>query len=73
MTCWATRWPAPCCRRGWDNFSGGEIHEGPRAHSVSIMEFAGGFVAHETQYFADPFDAPQWRAALAEPMPDRPG
>jgi hypothetical protein len=39
--------------------------------SVSIMEFSGGFVTHETQYFADPFDPPQWRAALAEPMPDR--
>ena len=40
---------------------------------MSIMEFSGGLVAHETQYFADPFDPPQWRAALAEPMPDRPG
>jgi hypothetical protein len=35
------------------------------------MEFSGGFVAHETQYFADPFAAPPWRAALSEPMPDR--
>jgi hypothetical protein len=29
---------------------------------VSIMEFRAGKVAHETQYFADPFAAPQWRA-----------
>ena len=43
------------------------------SHSVSIMEFAGGLVAHETQYFADPFDPPRSRAALAEPMPDRSG
>jgi SnoaL-like domain len=43
------------------------------SHSVSIMEFAGGLVAHETQYFADPFDPPQSRAALAESMPDPSG
>jgi hypothetical protein len=41
------------------------------SHSVSIMEFSGGLVAHETQYFADPFDPAQWRAALATMMPDR--
>jgi hypothetical protein len=35
------------------------------------MEFAHEHVAHETQYFADPFGAPAWRAALAEPMPGR--
>jgi hypothetical protein len=29
---------------------------------VSIMEFRGGKVAHETQYFADSFAAPGWRA-----------
>jgi hypothetical protein len=31
------------------------------------MEFANDEVVHETQYFADPFEAPAWRAALAEP------
>jgi ketosteroid isomerase-like protein len=30
--------------------------------TVSIMEFRNGKVAHETQYFADPFEAPAWRA-----------
>jgi hypothetical protein len=35
------------------------------------MEFAGQHVVHETQYFADPFGAPAWRAALAEPMSGR--
>jgi hypothetical protein len=39
--------------------------------SVSIMEFGGEDVVHETQYFADPFGAPAWRADLAEPMPGR--
>jgi hypothetical protein len=46
-------------------------YDGVPTRSVSIMEFAGGQVAHETQYFADPFRAPAWRAALAEPMPGR--
>ena len=46
-------------------------YDGVPTHSVSIMEFAGAQVAHETQYFADPFGAPAWRAALAEPMPGR--
>ena len=40
-------------------------------YTVSIMEFAHGQVVHETQYFADTFGAPEWRAALAEPMPGR--
>jgi SnoaL-like protein len=44
-------------------------YDGVPTHSVSIMEFAGGHVVHETQYFADPFEAPASRAALAEPMP----
>ena len=38
-------------------------------YSVSVMEFADGFVSHESQYFAAPFTAPASRAALAEPMP----
>jgi hypothetical protein len=33
---------------------------------VSIMEFQGEKVAHETQYFADPFKAPAWRAQWVE-------
>jgi SnoaL-like domain len=44
-------------------------YDGVPSHSVSIMEFADGAVVHETQYFADPFTAPPWRAALAEPTP----
>ena len=35
------------------------------------MEFVDEKVQHETQYFADPFGAPAWRIALAEPMPGR--
>jgi hypothetical protein len=44
-------------------------YDGVPTHSVSIMEFSGGLVVHETQYFADPFDPPRSRAALAEPLP----
>ena len=39
------------------------------SYAVSVMEFTGDLVTHETQYFADPFQAPAWRAALAEPIP----
>ena len=31
------------------------------AYSVSCMEFTDALVTHETQYFADPFQAPAWR------------
>lgn len=34
--------------------------------TVSIMEFREGKVARETQYFADRFDAPDWRAPWRE-------
>jgi hypothetical protein len=46
-------------------------YDGVPTYSVSIMEFAEEHVVHETQYFADPFGAPGWRADLAEPMPGR--
>lgn len=36
---------------------------------VSIMEFAGDQVVHETQYFADAFDAPAWRSQWVTRMP----
>jgi len=40
-------------------------YDGAPTFSVSIMEFGDGLVAHETQYFADPFEAPAARARLA--------
>ena len=40
-------------------------------YAVSIMEFAHLLVVHETQYFGDAFGAPEWRVALAEPIPGR--
>jgi hypothetical protein len=38
------------------------------SYTVSIMEFRGDKVARETQYFADPFAAPPWRAQWVERM-----
>jgi hypothetical protein len=38
------------------------IYQGRPAYTVSIMEFRNGKVVHETQYFADPFEAPSWRS-----------
>jgi hypothetical protein len=38
-------------------------------YSVSIMEFSGDMVSHETQYFAGPFPAAAWRAPRAETIP----
>jgi hypothetical protein len=46
-------------------------YDGEPTYSVSIMEFDGGAVVHETQYFANEFGAPAWRIELAEPMPGR--
>jgi hypothetical protein len=39
------------------------------SYTVSIMEFTGDKVARETQYFADPFVAPAFRAQWVERMP----
>jgi hypothetical protein len=48
-------------------------YDGVPSYSESIMQFANGSVVHETQYFANPFGAPEWRMELAEPMPSRAG
>lgn len=37
-------------------------YQGKPAYTVSMMEFHEGKVVHETQYFADPFEAPAWRS-----------
>src|SRR5271154_300146 len=38
------------------------------SYTVSIMEFSGVKVVRETQYFADPFPAPAFRAQWVERM-----
>ena len=42
------------------------FYDGRPVPTVSIMEFRDGKVARETQYFADPFAAPVWRARWRE-------
>jgi hypothetical protein len=42
------------------------VYVGGTSYTVSMMEFENGKVVHETQYFADPFDAPAWRAQWVE-------
>ena len=43
-------------------------YQGKPAYTVSIMEFRDGKVVHETQYFADPFEAPAWRSQWVQRM-----
>src|ERR1700733_919364 len=43
-------------------------YDGKPSYTVSIMEFRGNKVARETQYFADPFVAPAFRAQWVERM-----
>jgi len=39
---------------------------GDRYEAVSILEMRDGKIARETDYFAAPFEAPQWRAQWTE-------
>jgi hypothetical protein len=41
-------------------------YDGRPVYTVSIMEFRDGKVTRETQYFADPFEPPAWRAQWVE-------
>ena len=43
-------------------------YDGQPSYVVSIMEFRGGQVAHETQYFGDAFAPGPSRAQWVEPM-----
>jgi hypothetical protein len=44
-------------------------YDGRPAYTVSIMEFQGGKVARETQYFGDPFEPGPSRMQWVEPIP----
>ena len=44
------------------------MYDGKPSYTVSIMEFKGDKVARETQYFADAFVAPAFRAQWVERM-----
>jgi hypothetical protein len=43
-------------------------YNGHSVNTVSIMELEAGKVVRETQYFAEPFDPPTWRARWVEQM-----
>ena len=45
------------------DYGGGRI-----MHGAAILEFKDGKVWRDTRYFAEPFEAPQWRAHLVERM-----
>ena len=42
--------------------------DGSRYLGASILELRGGKVARETDYYAQPFQAPEWRAQWVERM-----
>ena len=42
--------------------------DGSRYLGVSVMEFRDGLISKETDTFAEPFVAPQWRAQWVERM-----
>jgi hypothetical protein len=46
-------------------------HAGPTCATRLAQIITDDLVTHETQYFADPFQAPARRAASAEPIPGR--
>lgn len=45
-------------------------YQGQSSFTVSIMEFRDGKVVHETQYFADAFEAPTWRSQWVQRVSD---
>jgi hypothetical protein len=43
------------------SWSSRSADDGPWNFGVSIHQFRGDRIARETIYFAEPFDAPEWR------------
>jgi SnoaL-like domain len=46
-------------------------YDGRPVNVVAIMEFRDGKVAHETHYYADPFEPPEWRSQWVERIVDQ--
>jgi hypothetical protein len=44
--------------------------DGRAIHYVSVIELKDGKMWRDTRYYAEPFEAPQWRAHLVERMED---
>jgi ketosteroid isomerase-like protein len=45
-------------------------YDGDRFHVIVFHQYSDGLVAHETSYYASPFQAPAWRAKWVEPVPN---
>ena len=43
-------------------------YDGRIYHIANILEFREGKIIRETRYYADPFEAPAWRAQWVEPI-----
>ncbi len=43
-------------------------YDGQEVHYVSIVELKDGKMWRDTRYYAEPFEAPEWRAHLVERM-----
>ena len=41
-------------------------YDGRPVYVVTVMEFKEGKIAHETHYYADPFEPPEWRSQWVE-------
>lgn len=44
--------------------------DGTESHLVTLVELKNGLVAHAETYFAEPFEAPEWRAQWVERFSD---
>ena len=45
------------------DYGGGQV-----MHGVAVLELRDGTVCRDTRYFAEPFEAPEWRARWVERM-----
>ena len=64
-----SRWSAPATC-GWsrpNDYGGGQLY-----HVIDIVEYRDGKIWRETRYYAEPFQAPQWRTQWVEPMEQAP-
>ena len=43
-------------------------YSGEKFYLTSVVEFRGGKIAKQTEYWASPFEAPGWRAQWVERM-----
>jgi hypothetical protein len=45
-------------------------YSGQRFYTVLILEMRADLILRETRYYAEPFEAPEWRANWVESMPE---